>query len=1248
MSSMRTLASVLPARARLARRLAATLLFVTAGCGGTSHGSTLPGTEAEIDRVREDAAAHPGDPAAQRRLAEWEVLGDGGDATRAPAALAHATELSPSDVGLAYLRGVFAEQHGHADEALDGFLAVIGGAPSSDDPLASVYAESSLAYLHDVRTDAPRFVERVRPVLEAAFAHPGHVGMPVRRQLMLWLSSLAVARGDAAEEARILASIGAPTEVRVAGPFGLTTLAPFDETLPAEGPGPLAERYDLGPGRGATATRSVTAEHGIFSLTYHAPVEARGAGTRIVEATLHVDRAGRHVLSIGSSGSVQVRIDGEVRARVDRRTAWLPSTLYVPLDLTAGDHEIELKMSTRAASPTLAWLLDHAEGDYTPDAGLELPASPEGPLALFVTADVRTDRGDTLGAREQLRTRISDVSSSALLSLAARVASIDPFVPDTRRSDDERRLVALAAARDPDAYWPAVRAAALETGDLESLAARRRVAERFAHMATVQLGLAETLASAGYVADADAALARAVALRPDACSVLSAQFATLAERGRVDRLEPLVSALEGCDATTTARFDLALGRRDYAAARTELARLSPLLDEPQRRERALRIARASGDRAEEDRLVAEEEAEAAVGATVVHEVDRSYAAGRRAEALATLTTEAERAPRRASDLRSLAFALSGHDVMDPWRVDGLDVVRRYEASGRAYDGHAAVLVFDYEVTRVFEDGSALDLVHQIYRVQTAEGVERFGSIDLSGRVLTVRAIGPDGSTREPDEMASSTDMPPLEIGDYVEYEYVRQHAPVWGDAFESGGWVFQNFTSPFDHSELVFVAPVDMPLVFDVRGPVPPPTVTEANGLRTSRFVMEQSQPLVQEPNWVAIPPVLPSLRAVARVTWERMYEGVYDGLLGLDVADPAADRLLDDEVFEHAADLTPAQRVQRIHRWVTDNVEPADGAFFQSAPLMLAARRGSRLRVMRYLLERAGLPARIVYARALGGEQPVEGAPDASVYDSTLVMVTLPEGPLFLGALGRGVAHDYLLPGLRGQDAIVIEPGLRHVTLPQTQGIASSQTFAGTIEIAPNGVARTTLTLTFAGGSGAELRTGIEGVAPAERASVIAERFVPSIVPGGSADPSSIRVDGLDDWEGPLAISFVAETAGLIRPARDGYHVVPLFGSGVENGYARLEARTTTELVGDVEQTVHLEIRGPGVLHAPEPAQLTGPLGASAELSVSEGQDGAIVLERRTHVPLALLPVATYPAFAQFCRAVTQLDQRSVVITPE
>jgi hypothetical protein len=252
------------------------------------------------------------------------------------------------------------------------------------------------------------------------------------------------------------------------------------------------------------------------------------------------------------------------------------------------------------------------------------------------------------------------------------------------------------------------------------------------------------------------------------------------------------------------------------------------------------------------------------------------------------------------------------------------------------------------------------------------------------------------------------------------------------------------------------------------------------------------------------------------------------------------------------------------------------------------------------------------------------------------------------LCAIARGIAHDFLPAGLRAQDAIVIEPNLGHVTLPASQGTPPGQRVDGTIAIQDSGIAQVTITMAFDGGSGAELRGGIEGIAPAERASVLAERFVPSIVPGGSADPASIQITGLDEWEGPLTISFVAQTAGLVRPARDGYHVVPLFPSGIESGYARLETRTTTELVGEMDSQITLSIAGPGVLHAPEPADVAGPVGARTTLAVATANDGSITLTRHVHVPIALVPVATYPAFAAYCRATSQVDQRTVVLTPQ
>src|SRR5690606_2565843 len=120
----------------------------------------------------------------------------------------------------------------------------------------------------------------------------------------------------------------------------------------------------------------------------------------------------------------------------------------------------------------------------------------------------------------------------------------------------------------------------------------------------------------------------------------------------------------------------------------------------------------------------------------------------------------------------------------------------------------------------------------------------------------------------------------------------------------------------------IFVAPTGMALHFDARGPVPAPEIQDRDGLRAYRFLMTEQRALTREPNTLPDPPDLPSLRAGTRVAWDRMVEAVYDRMLDLDVEDPAARRLLAQEIL-NGEPLPPRDRVQRVHRWVMENVEP-------------------------------------------------------------------------------------------------------------------------------------------------------------------------------------------------------------------------------------------------------------------------------------------------------------------------------------
>ncbi len=1203
------------------------------GGGGASEPTARRGPTA-LELARTAARERPTDPIARRALLEHELLAPGGSADEAERVLA---SIPPAerDIRVAYLAGLIHAQHGRANDAVDAFVSVLTLSLRSDDPFATQLARSALAYLRDGELDADRFDERVGPAMQALF--DGAPASQIRRSAFHWLYDRAYRHGDPARAATLARTMGCPVRARVAGPFGLAVLGGFDTTLPAEGSGPMQDRYDLGPGRGTTDTRTVEAVGCVIAIGGNSRA-TRGPGSRVVEAEIDAPEAGAYVLAIDSSANVRATLDGREVLVVDRRGVEQPSVVEADVTLTQGRHELELRITSREAEPRLAWML--GRGSRT------TAARPESPLEGFLIVETRSLEGRSIAAREGLRHVFTEDGTSAMLILAARISSNDPFVASTQREDDERRLVRRAVERDPAALGPARRLASLEQNAADRLTMRRELRERFPTVLSVELDLHDELREASLVGEARESLARAQALRPSSCPVLAATYDDLQARDRVAEARALLPRLVACDARDESILASAAARRDWAAVEAELTRLAPLWSPRQLRASRLSLARARGDAATERRLQAELETEAGEARMTIVSADRRYAERDRHGALEVLDREAARAPDESRDLRRLMFALSGADVMQPHRRDGLAAIRAFEASGRRYDGHSAVLLFDYMVTRVLPSGGAIDLVHQIYRVQSQEGVERFGELTLSGRVLTVRVVAPDGSIREPDAIRDSTTMPPLHIGDYVEYEVVRERGPVWGDSYLSDGWVFQNFSAPFDHSEMTFVSPPDLELTFDVRGPVPPPTVTTENGLRVTRFLMTQVLPLTREPDSVDDPPIVPSLRAGVRVTWDRMLGAVADQLLDSDLADPAIERLLTDDIGAGASE-SPATRVQRIHRWVLENIEPSDGSFFEQAALMVAARAGNRARALRYLLNAAGVPATIAVSRDLAGARP--GAlPDSELYGQFLVGASIGGSRIWLQTGGRGLPHAFMSPTVASQDAIVLEAGLPHVAIPAEQGSGSQRRVEADVQVSPQGVALLSVRLSFTGFEAAGTRNAILEIPEGDRATLLAERLVPSMIPGGRADPRRLEIRGLDDWEAPLEILFVAESAALF--ARDGeaqrVRMVPLFATDLEGEFAALRSRTTTMLAGGVDREVVLHVRGPGVVRPPQDRSVRGPrTGAGAMVASSVTSDGVVTIRHRVVLPLGTTSAADYPALVQFCRAATEIERASITI---
>jgi len=234
--------------------LAALVLALSSvsACGGTTTPHALG-----IEEIRRRAQAAPQDPRAQADWAEAELLLPDGDGEAAERAIAHALELRPDEARLTFLRGLERQVHGEPDAALEAFLRTVTLAAERPDDDAAALAEVALALLTELDDGAAGYAPRVRAALEPLFARPGRIGPAAHHAIGSVLAELAYRRGAMDEVRAIARANGCPSEWRVAGPFGPRQLLGFDRALGPEAPGPLEASYDLGPGRGVRATRTL-------------------------------------------------------------------------------------------------------------------------------------------------------------------------------------------------------------------------------------------------------------------------------------------------------------------------------------------------------------------------------------------------------------------------------------------------------------------------------------------------------------------------------------------------------------------------------------------------------------------------------------------------------------------------------------------------------------------------------------------------------------------------------------------------------------------------------------------------------------------------------------------------------------------------------------------------------------------------------------------------------------------------------
>jgi hypothetical protein len=377
------------------KRLLSVLCLAAISCAPAAT-TPKPTTLADL---RREAEAKPNDRGAWHSVAMAELFAPGGDAARADRAVRRARQLDMRDPELLFAQGLLADIHGRPSLAYDAYVAALDFAVRSDQeklqPLVEAASYAVLGESGMVRGYRERTLQRLVPLLD----WPG-LSLAGRAALADVLEPLAQRGGDLALEARIAARLGCATSFRVAGPFGPRALLGFDDKPPADPEKPLADRYDLGPGRGVRATRALGAQ--ICSVHLGGGPVAE-AGQTIAETTLRVAGAGDQIVRLDTPNTAELFIDGRSVLRVDRRTVLGPRVVFLKLPLAAGDHRFVVRISTRHPNPVLELAMaPYAAADAAADLQPLAANSAAPDFSLYLRASLALARGDILAAREML------------------------------------------------------------------------------------------------------------------------------------------------------------------------------------------------------------------------------------------------------------------------------------------------------------------------------------------------------------------------------------------------------------------------------------------------------------------------------------------------------------------------------------------------------------------------------------------------------------------------------------------------------------------------------------------------------------------------------------------------------------------------------------------------------------------------------------------------------------------------------
>ena len=593
-------------------------------------------------------------------------------------------------------------------------------------------------------------------------------------------------------------------------------------------------------------------------------------------------------------------------------------------------------------------------------------------------------------------------------------------------------------------------------------------------------------------------------------------------------------------------------------------------------------------------------------------------------------------------------------MLDEYSVDGLEVIKKFE-NDNWKPASTSTAVLDECIYKIFEDGSRMTRVHMIDQVNTKDALVKFGEINLPDSVefYQLRAIKPDGRILMPEyiEGKSSVSIPNLEIGDYVEQDYVR--GVNFDTTLTNGRMYFERFyfvnNRPTYDSRVALIVPENRKVnILELNYNLNKATVETKNGTTATWYRNQKIDQFIPEPMMPATEEFLPMIHIDEDIAWEEIRDLYRQRLARFKKPTPALEKF----AFETTKGIKDEYRkVEKIFYAVTDLIdgEGKDFSFNAYASHIFELKEGNRLLLISTLLKILGIESEYVLVRPKNIAEIKYNGANTRLYSDPVLRVRLKDGrALFLDADYKESVFDAPSPMLLGSQALVLNGEELFITLPTKTSASETKELKLDVKLSDDGSAECIGMDRINGYYSVSMRKYLKQI-PADKVNQFFEMVLNKAFPGITIIEAQML--NLDDSSKPLEIMYhftVDQYAKLV----DNQLRLPsaFFKRDLAKSYIKVHERKLPLLINSIKtghnvSTIYLP-KGYTIGRTPENQVIEDKFG---EYRLEVDMNSQVIKYTRDYtVPIQKVALDEYTDFYKFCAEVDQLEREEIMLVQE